>query len=82
MRIVIQSHPITTRCERCLPQNVLEQHRGCFYVLEETKEDVPGVTLVIRSEAGDKTYQLTPAQIKLMKTEGPEVILAEIDAQN
>lgn len=79
MRLVIQKHPVTTRCERCLP-GVLEQHHDCYHILEESEDDSPDVTLVIRSETGDETYKLTPQQVELMKTEGPEVILAEIDA--
>lgn len=80
MKIVIQKHVITTRCERCLP-NVLEQHRGCFHVLEELEDDSPNVTLVIRSEAEEETYELTPEQVELIRTEGPEAVLAELDAQ-
>jgi len=80
MRIVIQKHAITTRCERCLP-NVLEQHRGCFHVLEELEDDSPNITLVIKSGAEDETYELTPEQVELMRTEGPEAVLAELDAQ-
>lgn len=78
MRLVIQKHPITARCERCLP-GVLEQHHDCYHVLEEVEDGSPNTTLVIRSATGDETYGLTPEQVELMKTEGPEAILAEID---
>lgn len=82
MRLVIQKHTVTTRCERCLP-GVLEQHHDCFHILEEVEDGLPNATLVIRSEVENETdeiYELTPEQVALMRTEGPEAVLAEIDA--
>ncbi len=55
-------------------------HKDCFHVLEELEDGSPNVTLIVRSDTGEEIYHLTPELVELMKTEGPEVILAEIDA--
>ncbi len=81
MRLVIQKHAITTRCERCLP-NVVEQHRDCYHVLEEAEDGSPILTLTIREGDSDESYFLDEKQQARLKTEGWESVIAEINAQD
>lgn len=76
MRLVIQRHAITTHCERCLPR-VIEMHKDCSHVIEQIDDGSEVITLVIRSEGGENTFELTPEQVEYMKTEGWEAILEE-----
>ncbi len=77
MRLVIQKHAVTTRCERCLP-NVIELHKDCSHVIEQIDDGSETITLVIRSEGAEVEFQLTPEQIEYMRTEGWEAVLEEI----
>ena len=78
MRLVIQNHAVSMRCERCLP-NVIEMHRDCAHVLEQIDDGSPILTLIVQDGESQKTYSLDETQQILLATEGWPTILAEID---
>lgn len=78
MRLVLQNHAVSLRCERCLP-NVIELHRDCAHVLEQLDDGSPTLTLIVVDGDNQKVYSLDERQQALLATEGWPTILAEID---